>query len=233
MPFEIDLDIEHNGDWTMLTKEFNVVVQTLDYAVRQINNRYVNIEMSNVRCLLNDACSKDNVDDFLYEMMKNKSVLKLVKLDKKGGNSVNGCNIITIENYDVSIRKLVDEKIGFFTSTRSYANTEHYTIFFPFASHKTIAELRQELKDAGNILSLNIIKNACVPIGFGPCLTKREVEVLRNGWYGGYFNYPKGVKLKKLAADLGITRSTLDFHIRNSVRKSIKYLLDQGIYDWQ
>ena len=233
MPFKVDLAIEHNGDWTMLTKEFNVVVQTIDYTVKQINNRYVNIEMSNVRCLLNGIRSKDNIEDFLYEMMKNKCVLKLVRLDKKGGNCVNGCNIITIEDYDLSIRKLVDEKMGFFTSTRSYANTEHYTIFFPFASHKAIAELRQELKDTGNILSLNIIKNAGIPIAFGPSLTKREMEVLKNGWYGGYFNYPKGVKLKKLAADLGITRSTLGFHIRNSVRKSIKYLLDQGVYDWQ
>lgn len=233
MPFKVDLAIEHNEDWTMLTEKFNVTVQTLDYSVGRLNNKNINIEMSNVCCSLGVGRDKDNILNFIDKIKRYKNVFKVAILDKYRDKSGQGRNIITIEDYRLSIRKLVDEKMGFFTSTRAFGNTEYYTIFFPFAKYKTILDLREELRDEGNILSFKIFRNAELPLNVNPYLTRREVEALRNGWRGGYFNYPKGIKLEKLSSELGITRSTLNFHIRNGVRKSIKYLLDNGIYNWQ
>jgi len=35
----------------------------------------------------------------------------------------------------------------------------------------------------------------------------------------GYFNYPRGVGLGELARELGLSKATVDFHLRNAVRK--------------
>jgi len=233
MAFRVDLSIEHNEDWTMLTEEFDITVRTLDYSVGQLNNKIVNVEMSNVCYSLGAECGKDNILNFIDKIRRYKNVFKVAVLDKHSPRSGNGRNIVTIEDYRASIRKLVDEKIGFFTSTSAFGNAEHYTIFFPFANYKTILGLREELRNEGNILSFKVYRNAELPLNVNADLTPREAQALRKGWSGGYFNYPKGINLEKLSSELGITRSTLDFHIRNGVRKSIKYLLDNGIYNWQ
>ncbi|WP_258164982.1 helix-turn-helix domain-containing protein [Saccharolobus islandicus] len=53
-------------------------------------------------------------------------------------------------------------------------------------------------------------------------LTPTEREILTTAIRLGFFEYPKRVRLEELAEMFGVTKVTLDRHIRNGLRKILR-----------
>ena len=49
MIYKLLFSIEHDGDWTMLTDEFDIEMKTISYFVKRVGSRYVNVEIFNIR----------------------------------------------------------------------------------------------------------------------------------------------------------------------------------------
>lgn len=56
-------------------------------------------------------------------------------------------------------------------------------------------------------------------------LTTNEIEVLKHAFISGYFDYPKQITLDALASSLGLSKVTVDIHIRKAVRKILEEML--------
>jgi len=52
-------------------------------------------------------------------------------------------------------------------------------------------------------------------------LTEKELLILKTALSMGYFNYPRSVKAKEVADELGITKQDFLYHIRNSINRII------------
>ncbi|MEM0173252.1 MAG: helix-turn-helix domain-containing protein [Sulfolobaceae archaeon] len=57
-------------------------------------------------------------------------------------------------------------------------------------------------------------------------LTDREIEVLSKALLSGYFEYPRRVKAKDIAKELGITKQAFLYHLRNAINKIIYSYID-------
>ena len=155
-----------------------------------------------------------------------------MRINTSNNRNQSTIDVMTLEDPSSSIRKLVNDRLGFFTSTTSRKNTELYTVIFPLANTAHFKELKQHLRDMGGIQYFNIFKIAEPSLQEAPKLTHREEESMRYAWRNGYFNYPKNADLENIASNLSLTKSTVDFYIRRGVKKSIEYLINSEVYDW-
>ena len=232
MAYKLKVSVEHTDDWTVLTGEFEVVMKTLTYFPVQLENRYVNVEVFNLRCTSDSNDCSEHLEDFVRQIKRYKNVFKLVKINKQNNHLQRTMDILTFEDYTSSIRKLVNDRLGFFTSTVSYKNLEFYTILFPLGNSSDFKDLKLQLKDMGSIQYFEISKMTNSSLSTVPKLTRREEDSMRRAWHRGYFNYPKDAGLEDIADSLDLTKSTVNFYIRRGVRKSLEYLIESNLYDW-
>lgn len=232
MIYKLLFSIEHDGDWTMLTDEFDIEMKTISYFVKRVGSRYVNVEIFNIRGDSHSEKHKSDLYGFVRKIKKFNNVFNVKVLNNTNKHSNQTMDVLTIEDYAKSIRKLVNDETGFFTSTVSKGNLEQYNVIFPLGKKYLLSEIRQKLNEVGNVKNFDVIDIKEPTYSFGPKLTKRERDSIQLAWHGGYFNYPKGIKLDEMAKVINIKKSTLDFHIRGAVKKSIQSLIEAGLYDW-
>lgn len=232
MIYKLRFSIEHDEDWTMLTDEFDIKMKTISYFVGSVGDRYVNVEIFNIRGNSHSNEHNIDLDGFVRQIKKYNNVFKVKVLNINNKHRTHNIDILTVEDYAKSIRKLINDNFGFFTSTISQRNLEEYEVIFPLGEKDLFRELRQKLNEVGDIKNFEVTSINEPTYSFGPTLTERERDSIQLAWHRGFFDYPKGVKLDEMAKVLNIKKSTLDFHIRKAIKKSIQSLIEAGLYDW-
>ncbi len=233
MFYRLHLLIEHSEDWSMLCKEFDVSAKPLLYFLANINGSYVRAELTKISCNHDECKDGYYLDQFVYKVKKNKEVYGVVYFNREDRHFNKIRYILTLEDYSSSIRKLINDRLGFFISTKGHKNLEEFTVLFPFGRRTEFEELRDQLDEMGTVHLFDVTKVSDTVLPTYPRLTQRETEVMQTAWSSGYFNYPKNINLEEMARDMSIKRSTLDYHLREGVKKSIQFLIDTGMYEWQ
>lgn len=231
MVYELRFTIEHDGDWTMLTDEFDIKMRTISYFTRHIGNKYENVEVFNINCNVQSDFSIDNLYSFVQHIKRYRNVFKVSVLNLRKDYAHPTMDVLTVEDYNMSIRKLINDNLGFFISTISQKNIEEYVVLFPLGKMSLFSELRQQLSNVGRIKYFNLAKMSEPTLPTVTHLTRREMDSIQLAWQRGFFDYPKSVKLDEMAKSLNITKSTLNFHIRRALKKSIKFLLENALLD--
>lgn len=232
MIYKLRFSIVHDEDWTMLTDEFDIKMKTISYFVRSVGDRNVNVEIFNIKGNPHSERHKIDLDGFVRRIKTYNNVFKVKVLNINNKHRNQTIDILTVEDYAKSIRKLINDNIGFFTSTISQRNLEEYEVIFPMGGKNLFREIKQKLYEVGDIKYFEVTSINEPTYSFDPSLTDRERDSIQLAWHRGFFNYPKGVKLDEMAKILNIKKSTLDFHIREAIRKSIQSLIEAGLYDW-
>ncbi|MCG3110145.1 Bacterioopsin transcriptional activator [Metallosphaera sp. J1] len=58
-------------------------------------------------------------------------------------------------------------------------------------------------------------------------LTPQELKILSLAFMQGYFNFPKSIRMGKLAKFLGVNKATVAYHLRSAERKMINRYLEE------
>ena len=227
MIYELRFSIRHDEDWTVLTEEFDIKMRTVSYFTRRAGGRIVDVEVFNIGCSHQlDHCESD-LRGFINGVKRFRNVLRVSVLNYSRRFST----VLTIEDYDSSIRKIINDNMGFFVSTTSRDGVEEYVVIFPLGSKHMFSGLRRQLSSIGTIKYFHFMERK-EPILTGPQLTNRELDAIKLAWQKGFFEYPKGTTLDEMAEILHIRKQTLNFYLRNALRKSIEFLLKNNFYDY-
>ena len=227
MIYELRFSIKHDEDWTVLTEGFDIKMRTISYFTRHAGGKIVNVEIFNIECSHQLNHCEDNLRNFINEIKRYRNVLKVSILNYSRRFST----VLTIEDYDSSIRKIINDNMGFFVSTTSRDGIEEYIVVFPLGAKHMFSELKRQLSNVGTIKYFYFTERK-EPILAGPQLTNRELDAIKLAWQKGFFEYPKGTTLDEMAKILHIRKQTLNFYLRSAIRKSIEFLLKNNFYDY-
>ncbi len=107
--------------------------------------------------------------------------------------------------------------------------------YYELASWKkeNLADLIKKLKKHASVEILSL-KNEPITDIFTPHLmpplSKKQKETIMLAYEYGYYNYPKGINIRKLAKKIGLSESTLQEHLRLAEGKLMPFLLENIVH---
>lgn len=220
----MELDYLHTTDWTTNAKvvDYDMVIFgsyvdlfkpfTLEYGILHVNTK------NDLRRVLSILINHRNILDVFNLKSLNYGYPKKVRLVVKGiiGDST---------------RYLAHMYNGAEIGAHYKNGIEKWRFLFP--SNEAADSFINEISKHGKVI--NVHKRQLDNVGdyielYGDKLSLAlddiEVRVLNYAYKKGFFDSPKKVLLKDLAADLGLSPATVDKYIRNAVRKILKNIFE-------
>ncbi|AWR95725.1 helix-turn-helix domain-containing protein [Acidianus brierleyi] len=220
---KLSLELEHYGDWTVFSENFDKLTADSVYFFTNPSSR-LNYEIFHVM-----SSKQDNIVDFIRMIRRSKDirVIKYIFISK------NLAEIHLTGSYDSSIRKIFMERMSIVKNLSVKDGFENYIIYIVNGDRDLIRELYEDLKHVAKIKSF-IIEEYAKDSNYvfsSPLLSKREKTILLEAYKEGYFNYPRNITLEKLSNRLGISKAVTNYYLRNGIRKIIRnYLIQDQEY---
>ena len=100
--------------------------------------------------------------------------------------------------------------------------------------NKTLSELKSLLKEKADVISFKHEKARQLSTKIIAELTPMERDVINTAYELGFFNYPRGANLDDIAKELKLSKATVDYHLRNAIRKIIyNYIIRREKLGWE
>jgi len=128
-------------------------------------------------------------------------------------------------NYEDSIRKSLFESKAITLSTIIEDGIEKYNLLF--LSNSGMEKLRKSLEDKPNVTVLKFKLLDLTIMNSLQLLTPLEYEIMVRALSKGFFENPRKISLEELSEDFGISKATLNFHIRKALKKLLCLFLYQ------
>jgi predicted DNA binding protein len=205
----LNIKLHHYGDWTELTEKYQLTVNNPYFIPLQ--GEGLNFEVFRINKRLDDT-----IKSFISDLRSRyRDVVRIISVNP----GKNFTDIVLYADYKFSVKSVfVDSRI-FIESSKYSDGFEYFTVAIPGnRSGKVIGEVVSRLREKAYVASLTYSRVGERRVRGGG-LTLMERVVLTKAIELGYFNYPRGVGLGELARELGLSKATVDFHLRNAVRK--------------
>ena len=221
----VHVALHHYGDWTELTESFNFIVNNPYYL--PIPSRGINLEVFRIY-----GGSRIDVREFI-EKVKNhgSTIVKVLNIIP----SRNYTDTVMYGDYGRSVKSIFVENMFIIEDSCFKQGMEYYTaVMAPLkvSVNKHISNLLSMLNERAHVASVNVNKVDLKDLEPINLLTPIEREVLNVAYELGYFNYPKGADLDEVAMELNLSKSTVNYHLRNAIKKivsrSIKNIGKEG-----
>jgi len=189
--------ISHQCCWTSKVRDTVITLNVLKY-----NNRKVKVTLLSPNLIVKDLKTSENVYEILkYRRIKNGYVIEFLE---DIGTTVSGYLLSNTDVLDTkNVVKKGTEKWELLSMSKSIAD-------------KLIEKYGIDTVKVSEIRVSDILYNG---------LTEKELLILKTALSMGYFNYPRSVKAKEVADELGITKQDFLYHVRNSINKVITSIL--------
>ncbi|WP_338599058.1 helix-turn-helix domain-containing protein [Sulfolobus tengchongensis] len=219
--FKMKLGLKHDACWTYKTSDFNVNAE-VKYLFPLITKNSI-FEIAEIYS--ND---KNDLSDFIATVSRKfGNNIRVVNIDRP--RSSKAALLYYFKNFDNSVTKVMIENNAVITNLLIGNGIEEWYAYFFGEEDEVISNLSNDLKKIDvkieNIdverSKVNEIKNDLMILN---SLTPTEREILSAAIKLGFFEYPKKVRLEELAEMFGVTKVTLDRHIRNGLRKILSQL---------
>ncbi|MGC8571220.1 MAG: helix-turn-helix domain-containing protein [Caldivirga sp.] len=134
-------------------------------------------------------------------------------------------------DYDKGIKSVFVNNMFIISYSSFRYGLEYYTAILPSIKasvSKTLSELKSQLKEKANVISLKQERVSRLPTKIISELTLMERNVINTAYELGFFNYPRSVNLDDIAKELESSKATVDYHLRNVIRKIIINYMGEG-----
>lgn len=209
---KVYIEVYHHGDWTEKTENSEMKIYSINHLIDPIN-KY------NVEVLLFYG---KNQGKFLKNIKYHRNILDIIEYNEIKRNIY---RVVLKGKYEGSIRKSLFESKAITLSTIIEDGIEKYNLLF--LSNSDMEKLRKFLEDKPNVtvlkfklVDLNIMNSLQL-------LTPLEYEIMVRALNKGFFENPRKISLEELSEDFGISKATLNFHIRNALKKILYLFLYQ------
>jgi DNA-binding CsgD family transcriptional regulator len=204
MVFELEIAIQADKHWWgVITSKLALPITILDMSVDMAGRvqNLVEIEIGNVSTIkvLNSLIGLEDLESFnVSEVIGGKVIVILgEKVDSISSNIIlSGC---------------------FFRSIKKEGNKIIWNLIAP---QKSNAQELANLLEA-NTTTFDLVR--LVPLSKDDgIMTPRQEQILKVAYDGGYFDKPKGIGVREIAQELGISTAT----VSETLRRAIKQLLE-------
>ncbi|MFP3203031.1 MAG: helix-turn-helix domain-containing protein [Sulfolobus sp.] len=209
---KVYIEVYHHGDWTEKTENSEMKIYSINHLIDPIN-KY------NVEVLLFYG---KNQDKFLKNIKYHRNILDIIEYSEIKRNIY---KVILKGKYEGSIRKSLFESKAITLSTIIEDGIEKYNLLF--LSNSDMEKLRKFLEDKPNVTVLKFKLVDLNVMNSLQLLTPLEYEIMVRALNKGFFENPRKISLEELSEDFGISKATLNFHIRNAMKKILYLFLYQ------
>lgn len=219
MIYEINIRLAHYGDWTQLTVKYDVKAEVV---FSQVNpHTYATFNIIRIRCSRSNEC-----EGFMNELRKIKRIMKILY---KREISPRYYELSYIDEYNSSAKKIILEHGGFIKGSIANEGDELYTIYF--LGKPDYNSLGDSLKKIGKVkeIKINEGKNSLTEM-LSINLSEIEREILEFAYFNGFFDYPRKLTLDDISREFNITKTTVNFHLRNAIKKILSSLVKERFY---
>lgn len=231
--YKLEFSIKHQDDWTVFTDNYNIDIKTINYFLLPQSNKIMDIEF--FYFYLDESLHESLVDakHFISSIKNSNNVKKMYATFINIKPYMKYYYITTVEDYSQSIRKIINEHMGVFLRTESRNGIEYYIVYFLYISTEEINAIREQLQNIGNIKLFDVQNSTSIQGLINPLFTASERRVLETAYKGGFFNYPRDIDLNELSKRVGLSKSALNFHLKNAMRKTLNYVFcsNEGSYN--
>ncbi|BDB99742.1 helix-turn-helix domain-containing protein [Saccharolobus caldissimus] len=219
--YKMRLKLKHDSCWTYKTTDFKVGGE-VKYLFPLITKNSI-FEIAEIY-----ADDKNELVDFISTISRRyNNNIKVVKVDKPKSSKT--ALVYYFKTFNNSITRIMIENDAVITNLHMYNGIEEWVAYFFGEEEKILDNFMRDLKSTdAKVEDINFtktkidgMKNELVILN---SLTPIERQILYTATKLGFFEYPKRVKLDELAKMFGVTKVTLDRHIRNGLRKILSQL---------
>jgi predicted DNA binding protein len=209
---KVYIEVYHHGDWTEKTENSEMKIYSINHLIDPIN-KY------NVEVLLFYG---KNQGKFLKNIKYHRNILDIIEYNEIKRNIY---RVVLKGKYEGSIRKSLFESKAITLSTIIEDGIEKYNLLF--LSNSDMEKLRKFLEDKPNVTVLKFKLVDLNVMNSLQLLTPLEYEIMVRALNKGFFENPRKISLEELSEDFGISKATLNFHIRNALKKILYLFLYQ------
>ncbi|ACP56186.1 helix-turn-helix domain-containing protein [Saccharolobus islandicus] len=219
--YKVELDLKHGSCWTYKTSDFKVKAE-VKYLFPLITKNSI-FEIAEIY-----SDDKNELSEFISTINRRyDNNIKVANIDRPRSSKV--ALLYYFKNFDNSVTRVMIENNAVITNLSISNGIEEWYAYFFGEEEEILSNISHGLKKIDvkveNIdiekTKVNDIKNDLAIIN---SLTPTEREILTTAIRLGFFEYPKKVRLEELAEMFGVTKVTLDRHIRNGLRKILSQL---------
>jgi len=209
---KVYIEVYHHGDWTEKTENSEMKIYGINHLIDPIN-KY------NVEVLLFYG---KNQGKFLKNIKYHRNILDIIEYNEIKRNIY---RVVLKGKYEGSIRKSLFESKAITLSTIIEDGIEKYNLLF--LSNSDMEKLRKSLEDKPNVTVLKFKLVDLNVMNTLQLLTPLEYEIIVRALNKGFFENPRKISLEELSEDFGISKATLNFHIRKALKKILYLFLYQ------
>lgn len=206
------IEVYHHDDWTEKTENSEMKIYGINHLIDPIN-KY------NIEVLLFYG---KNQGKFLKNIKYHRNILDMIEYNEIKRNIY---KVVLKGNYEDSIRKSLFESKAITLSTIIEDGIEKYNLLF--LSNSGMEKLRKSLEDKPNVTVLKFKLLDLTIMNSLQLLTPLEYEIMVRALSKGFFENPRKISLEELSEDFGISKATLNFHIRKALKKILYLFLYQ------
>ena len=219
------VQVEHYDDWSYYTKDFEGVRTSMRYYY-PFKERGYSLEVITVT-----GTKSDVVRSFIRRFRYLRNIVDVVSVNKIDNHTY---ELVFLGDIKGMLKYLILEHGGVVVSSYVGNGIKDFTAYF-FTKNTdelktSLNELRNEFSNYGKVLKFDTIKVSKVSLFTSPNyrLTDIERRVLQMAYHMGFFDYPRGVSLDDLAREFGVSKATINIHLRNALRKIVSSYLNSS-----
>lgn len=147
------------------------------------------------------------------ELQQGKGIVRILSSRRIGATHI----VDFLNKYDGSMAGTLNDLGVLILKNKLYGGLEEWEVL---AYKWALREVKSGISSIAKVKKISV--NDFKP---QPPLTQAEIAVLKTLVHFGYFDHPKRVTLESVGRHLGMSKSTVVYHLRNALKKiSITYL---------
>ncbi|MEM0373847.1 MAG: helix-turn-helix domain-containing protein [Sulfolobaceae archaeon] len=199
---ELVISVYHEDCWTTMVGK---------YVVKNIG-RVINFERNYIRAIIK---FNNEYKDLVQKIKKHKSFIEGISLYNLGNKIV-----FDFKKNTHGIIKAIISVDGIILDDFKYLSKEYWRILI---YEDRVNELIEKLKSEGEIQIYEYKQFSITEDDLSP----QELRALILAYTNGYYKLPKSIKSKDLAKIMGVSKSTLIYHLRSAESKLIRKYLNK------
>ncbi|AOL16541.1 hypothetical protein BFU36_07335 [Sulfolobus sp. A20] len=210
----LNVALEHYGDWSLLTRSFDVIVTSryfYPYKEKGYSLEVIRVEGK-----------KDEIRDFIKKLNKSSNIKKVINIIKINNIQY---DIIFLGDYEEMVKYVFLERNGILRKSVVKDGLKIFDVYFIRYNKTQVENIYDILRDKGRILRFNINKNdknKLKTLSENDYLTPNEKLLLEFAYKNGFFDTPRKIDLDHIAKNFKLSKTTANFHIRNGIKKILK-----------
>ena len=221
------VQMEHFNDWSYYTRDFDGVMTIMRYYYPYKERGY------SFEAITVNGKEKDTLKSFIRRFRYLGNIIDVVSVNKLSNRQY---EVIFLGDIRGMLKYIILNYGGIVVSSHVGNGVKDFTAYFITKGNDAdlrFNDLYNELSIYGRVITFKVSRLSKHAIFTSPIyeLTDIERKVLLEAYNKGFFNYPRNAKLDDLSREFGLSKATINIHLRNALRKIINAYINNASHE--